>query len=223
MTIRPRCPKIVAMMIDLGQGEAQLAALAVLAQQARELMDAVVLTDVDEDELSAVTAELVALTERLRAVRRDAPLPHEVSPDGRLRHLGNAVTGACNPHALPLEIERTRDGGSRADLAFRPTHEGPPASVHGGVSAMILDHLLGDAVAASGRVGVTGTLSIRYRRRVPYGQVLVGSGRVTRAEGRKTWAEGSIALPDGTPLVEATGLFITPTAWLSPATLPHPA
>jgi uncharacterized protein (TIGR00369 family) len=194
--------------------EARLASLAVLAQQVRDLADAVVLTDVPEDELTAVTADLVALTERLTAIRRAAPLPHEFGPDGRFRHLGNAVTGECNPHALPLVIHRTAEGGSRAEVTFRPTHVGPPASVHGGVSAMILDHLLGDAVAASGKAGVTGTLSIRYRRPVPYDEPLVASATVSRSEGRKTWVDGMIASLDGTALVEATGLFIVPVQWM---------
>ncbi|GLW98086.1 thioesterase [Microtetraspora sp. NBRC 16547] len=203
--------------MDLAPGhdeETRLAAQAVLAQQVRELMDAVVVTDVGEDEMTAVTAEIVALTERLNAARRERPHTPEIAPDGTFRHLGNAVTGSCNPHALPLVIERTPEGESRADLEFRPTHEGPPDSVHGGVSAMILDHLLGDAVAASGRAGMTGTLTIRYRQPVPYGQRVVGTAATTRAEGRKTWVDGTITLLDGTPLVEATGLFITPAWWV---------
>ncbi|MFC4529668.1 PaaI family thioesterase [Sphaerisporangium dianthi] len=195
-------------------GEVRLAALAVLAQQARDLVDAVTLTDVPEDELTAVTAELVALTERLGAVRREGPLRHEFGPDGRFRHLGNAVVGDCNPHALPLVVGRTAEGGVRADLAFRPSHVGPPGSVHGGVSAMILDHLLGEAVAAAGKAAMTGTLSLKYRRPVPYGVPLLGAAAVSRSEGRKTWAEGAISLPDGTALVEATGLFITPAQWV---------
>ncbi|GAA0384127.1 thioesterase [Acrocarpospora corrugata] len=199
--------------------EAQLSALEVLAQQARELVDAVVLTDVDVAELAAVTGELAALTERLRAVRRETPLPHEFAPDGTFRHLGNAVTGACNPHALPLRPERPPTGGTRAELTFRPTHEGPPGTVHGGVTAMILDHVLGDAVAASGRPGMTGTLTIRYRGRIPYSEPVVATGMVTRVEGRKTWADAVIADREGTPLVEATGLFITPRGWLDPANI----
>ncbi|GIH29546.1 thioesterase [Acrocarpospora phusangensis] len=196
--------------------DAQISALEALARQARELVDAVVLTDADPAELAAVTAELAALTDRLRAVRRATPLPHEFGPDGTFRHLGNAVTGACNPHALPLVVERPATGGSRAELTFRPTHEGPPGTVHGGVTAMILDHLLGDTVAAAGRPGMTGTLTIRYRGRVPYGEPVVATGAVTRVEGRKTWADAVIADTAGTPLVEATGLFITPKAWLFP-------
>lgn len=196
--------------------ESRLAALSVLAQQVRELMDAAALTDVGEDEVTAVTAELVALTDRLRAARRGTPQPHELAPDGTYRHLGNAVTGACNPHALPLRTQVTPGGGVRSDLTFRPIHEGPPNSVHGGVSAMILDHLLGNAAAVAGRAGMTGTLSIRYRLPVPYGLPLVATAEVSRVEGRKTWIDGRIAAPDDTVLVEATGLFITPTQWTRP-------
>ncbi|WP_143590591.1 PaaI family thioesterase [Thermoactinospora rubra] len=191
----------------------RVTALCRLAQQTRDLMDAVALTDVADGELQAVTAELAALTGRLRAAARPTPQPLELAPDGTLRHLGNAVTGAANPHALPLVVEL--DGnGVRADVTFRPLHEGPPEGVHGGITAMILDHLLGQAVAAAGFPGMTGTLTVRYRRLVPYGTPLVATAEHARSEGRKAWAEGRIALPDGTPLVEASGLFVTPTAWM---------
>ncbi|MEU4547060.1 PaaI family thioesterase [Nonomuraea dietziae] len=201
------------MSVELGTEESRLAALCALAQQTRELMDAVALTDVGEDDLTAANAALAAVNERLRSVLRHTPQPFEIAPDGTLRHLGNAVTGAANPHALPLFIE-VRDGGVRAEVVFRPLHEGPPGAVHGGISAMILDHLLGQAVAAAGSAGMTGTLTVRYRRPVPYGTPLVATAEYTRTEGRKTWAEGRISLLDGESLVEATGLFITPSAWI---------
>lgn len=202
------------MTIEVTAGEPRLDALCVLAGKVRELMDAVALTDVGEEELTAVTGELSALTGRLRAAARTTPQPFEVAPDGTLRHLGNAVTGAANPHALPLAVERAPGGGVRAELVFRPLHEGPPGAVHGGISAMILDHLLGQAVAAAGLAGMTGTLTVRYRAPVPYGTPLVATAEHTRSEGRKSWADGRIALPDGTPLAEATGLFVTPAGWL---------
>lgn len=194
--------------------ESRLAALCGLSRQTRDLMDAVAQTEVGEDELLAVTAELAALTERLSTLARTTPQPFEIGPDGTLRHLGNAVTGEANPHALPLIVEVVPEGGVRADVTFRPLHEGPPASVHGGISAMILDHLLGQAVASAGFAGMTGTLTVRYRQPVPYGKPLLATAEHTRSEGRKTWADGRISLDDGTPLVEATGLFITPTAWM---------
>ncbi|WP_157253449.1 PaaI family thioesterase [Nonomuraea typhae] len=203
-------------------GETRLQALCELAEQVRELMDATTLTDVPEAELTAVTATLTEAAERLRAAMRAAPQPFEFAPDGSLRHLGNAVTGAANPHALPLVVER--DGTAvRADVRFRPLHEGPPGSVHGGISAMILDHLLGQAAAAAGFAGMTASLTMRYLKPVPYGTALLATAEHTRAEGRKSWAEGRIAAQDGTPLVEATGLFITPTTWPTrPVASPEP-
>ncbi|WP_176955220.1 PaaI family thioesterase [Sinosporangium album] len=196
------------------EGNARISVLAALAQRTRDLVDAVALTDVPESEIEAVTAEVTALTERLRAAMRDAPLSFRLSEDGVLTHPGNAVIGTANPHALPLVIEATPERTVRADIRFRPTHEGPPGAVHGGVTAMVLDQLLGEAVVVGHYPAMTGTLSIRYRRPVPYGSDLVGSAEYTHSEGRKSWVEGRIALPDGTPLVEATGLFITPAAWL---------
>ncbi|MBG0821451.1 PaaI family thioesterase [Planomonospora sp. ID91781] len=194
--------------------EARLAALVELSRRARALADAVVLTDVPESEVAAVAAELAALTERLGALRRESPRSFELGPGGVPRNVGNAVTGSANPHALPLVVRVTPERTVRAELSFRPVHAGPPASVHGGVSAMILDHLLGEAVAAAGFPGVTGTLTLRYRRPVPYGEPLVATAEYTGSEGRKTWAEGRIALPDGTALAEASGLFVTPAGWL---------
>ncbi|MBN6053102.1 PaaI family thioesterase, partial [Nonomuraea sp. RK-328] len=202
------------MTIDVAAQDARLEALCALAQETRDFMDAVALTEVGGSEIAAVAAELATLTARLRAAARDTPQPLEIGADGTVRHLGNAVTGAANPHALPLVVERDPAGGVRADIAFRALHEGPPSAVHGGISAMILDHMLGQAVAAAGVAGLTGTLTVRYRATVPYGRPLVATAAHARSEGRKSWADGRIALPDGTVLVEATGLFITPTEWV---------
>jgi acyl-coenzyme A thioesterase PaaI-like protein len=189
-------------------------ALDLLTQQVRDLVDAVLLTDVPRDEIVEITAELAALTDRLRALRRTSRHSLGFDAEGVPRHAGNAVTGSANPYALPLVSQVTQDRTIRAELSFRQIHEGPPDWVHGGVSAMILDHVLGQAAAVAGGAGMTGTLTLRYVRPVPYGEPLVASAEYVRSEGRKSWVAGRIALPDGTPLVEATGLFITPRAWV---------
>ncbi|WP_336211389.1 PaaI family thioesterase [Nonomuraea sp. LPB2021202275-12-8] len=202
------------MTIETATGEARVEALCALAEQTRELMEAVAMTGVAAEELAAVTAELRALTDRLDAAGRTAPHPFEIAPDGSVRTLGNAVIGAGNPFAFPLVVERLAEGGVRAAVTFRPLHEGPPGAVHGGISAMVLDHLLGQAAAAAGFAGMTATLSMSYRAPVPYGTPVVATARHTRAEGRKSWSDGRLSLPDGTLLVEATGLFVTPAAWV---------
>jgi acyl-coenzyme A thioesterase PaaI-like protein len=80
---------------------------------------------------------------------------------------------------------------------------------HGGVSAMLIDQLLGHAAAASGHPGVTTDLSVRYRRPVPLDVPLRVWGRVIDTEGRRVSAVGGIttvAEPD-IPLVEAEARF----------------
>ena len=57
-------------------------------------------------------------------------------------------------------------GRGRTSASARPTRA-RPGLVHGGVSALILDQLLGEAAGAGGKPGMTGTLTLRYRRAHP--------------------------------------------------------
>ncbi|MGK5552165.1 PaaI family thioesterase [Actinomadura kijaniata] len=186
----------------------QIAALAGLAARVRALTDAVVHTRVPADEIAAVSAEVAALTDRLSAVRGEAPPIG--SHDGTGRALASPVSGPLNPIAPPVDIEPLPGGGARAAFTLGGVYEGPPAFVHGGVSAMILDQLLGVAAAANGTPGMTATLDLRYRRPTPYGVPLTAEARVARVEGRKTWVDASITAPDGRTTVEATAMFVMP-------------
>ena len=69
----------------------------------------------------------------------------------------------------------------------------PPMSGHGGVSAMLIDQLLGHAAAVPGHPGVTTELSVRYRRPVPLDVPLRVGGRVIEAEGRRVAVIGESA------------------------------
>ncbi len=50
---------------------------------------------------------------------------------------------------------------------FGVAYEGPPGYVHGGIIAAAFDEVLGMAQSLTGNPGMTGTLSIRYRRPDP--------------------------------------------------------
>ncbi len=98
---------------------------------------------------------------------------------------------------------------SEVDLGV--AYEGPPGCVHGGVSSLLLDHLMGET--ASNRhtqLIVTGTLNLRYVHPLPLGRVRM-EGRITGTSGRKVTVTAHIGPADSdVPAVEATGLFIIP-------------
>jgi acyl-coenzyme A thioesterase PaaI-like protein len=195
-------------------GEDEAAPLAGLAARVRELTEAAVLTGVGAAEARAVADEIAALTERLRAVRRDAP-PFLVTGGHRMdRQGGNPVTGVLNPIAPPVDLDVTADGIVRAEFTLSDVYEGPPSYVHGGMSAMVLDQALGMAAARTGTGGMTATLELRYRRPTPLGVPLTVEAKASRVEGRKIYASGTIAGPDGRVTVEATAMFVTPQQFL---------
>lgn len=191
-------------------GEGEVADRAGLAAAVRELIEAAVLTAAPPADVRAATAEVEAATARLRAARHDLPPLAPPGADGMARQLANPVGGALNPIAPPVAIAVLPDGTARAEFTLSAVHEGPPSFVHGGVSAMILDQLLGVAAHANGTPGMTATLDLRYRRPTPFGVPLVAEGKASGSEGRKTFAEARITGPDGRVTVEATAMFVMP-------------
>lgn len=95
----------------------------------------------------------------------------------------------------------------RAAARISAVHQGPPGSVHGGISALLLDNVLGIAVQSAGYLYVTGTLSLRYLHRTQLDADLHLESQVIGKEGRKVHATASIAHA-GTTTATATGLFI---------------
>ena len=174
----------------------------------RELVDATIRTEVDDAEVRAVQAEIEALTARLRVRQLPGPYGVRFSASGRGRPWGNPVVGLRNAAAPPVVVERDPAGRAWADFHLGAAFEGPPGLVHGGVASMILDQLLGEAVGAGGKPGMTGTLTLRYRRGTPLGD-LRAEAWIDRAEGIKTWARGHLLDAEGVT-VEAEGLFILP-------------
>lgn len=179
-----------------------------LAEAARELVDLCVMSDVAEDEVRAAQADVEAAVARLRKVRRTQTLGQEHLTAGRRRPWGNPVIGLRNPIAPPLQV--ASDATGRAETEFRcgAAYEGPPGLVHGGVVSLILDQVLGHAVGAAGRPGMTGTLTIVYRQGTPLGD-LRAEAWIDREDGIKTWAKAQMIGPHGVT-AEAEGVFILP-------------
>ena len=190
--------------------ERQEALYGPFTQAVRELADATIRTLVDDDEIRAAQAEIEAITARLRRDQLPGPFGVRFAEGRRGRPWGNAVVGLRNPIAPPLVIERHPDenGEVWSDFHLGAAYEGPPDHVHGGVLALVLDQLLGESAGAGGRPGMTGTLTLVYRRPTPLGDLRTEAW-IDRTEGHKTWAKGHILGPEGVT-VEAEGVFILP-------------
>jgi acyl-coenzyme A thioesterase PaaI-like protein len=91
-------------------------------------------------------------------------------------------------------------------------HEGPPGYGHGGMSAMLLDELMGRACAAAGMPGLTVSLHMRYHRPVPLETPLRIVARLTGTDHRKSFVAGSMSTETdpATDLVTAEGVFVAP-------------
>lgn len=186
---------------------------APFTQSVRELIDAALRTEADDDEVRAAQAEIEAVTARLRSKQIEGSFGVKFDSAGHTRPWGNAVVGLRNPIAPPLAFDRDPEGRSSCDFRLGAAYEGPPGLVHGGVSALILDQALGEACGAGGRPGMTGGLTITYRRPTRLGR-LHCEAWIDKTDGYKTIAKGTIGDGDGVT-VEAEGIFIVPK-WARP-------
>jgi acyl-coenzyme A thioesterase PaaI-like protein len=180
-----------------------------LAQSVRELIDATIRTEVDAATVADVTAQIDAATARLRSNQLPGPIGVRYSFDGGGMAWGNPVIGVRNPIAPPLVLNYDDSGRVWADLDLGAAYEGPPGHVHGGVCALVLDHVLGEA--ASGgltRPAFTGTISCRYLRATRLG-ALHTEATIERIDGVKTFAVGHLADDEGIT-VQAEGVFVVP-------------
>jgi acyl-coenzyme A thioesterase PaaI-like protein len=121
------------------------------------------------------------------------------------------MIGYANPIAPPVEVwaEVGQNGQPeiRGRVTFDYQYEGPPTCVHGGVIAALFDELLGSANIIANQAGMTGTLTVRYRRPSPLLTPLDVVARLTGTERRKIFAWGGL-YHDGELTAEAEGIFI---------------
>jgi acyl-coenzyme A thioesterase PaaI-like protein len=117
------------------------------------------------------------------------------------------VCGIDNPIGLHLAFYTDDDGRCIARFRPRPEHQGYPGQLHGGLISTLLDETMGRVLTSRDVWAVTGRLEIAFRASVPLDQELTIVGQLTRERSRAYEARGRIQLPDGTVLVEATGVY----------------
>jgi acyl-coenzyme A thioesterase PaaI-like protein len=180
-----------------------------LAESIRRLVDVSIRTTADPATVAAAKIKIDSAAMELNASAQPGPFGVQRKPDGSTFAWGNAVIGLRNPLAPPLTVHQEPDGRVWCEFVLGAPYEGPPGHVHGGVCAMLLDHVLGAAASTPERRTYTGTLILRYVRKTELGRPLRAEAYVERVDGAKTFATGLIADEEG-PTVEAEGIFIHP-------------
>jgi len=170
-----------------------------LVRAARELVEAVVLTDIPMPDRAGVARELGELASRLREQRRAEAVLLVRHADGRVEHLTQAGSGRLNPQAPDIVFDGLRAPPAELDpielvarCTLTPSFGGPPGRVHGGQVAALLDEVVGFAAFVAGAPGMTVSLTVRYHRATPHSTPLEVRGRLDRIEGRKRWASGEV-------------------------------
>ncbi len=121
------------------------------------------------------------------------------------------VCGIDNDFGLKTRFYETAD--NQLIAVFKPLdeHQSYPNVMHGGISATILDEVIGRAIMMitdSKTFGVTIELNVRYKKPVPLGSELKAVSRITRDRGRIFEGTGELYLPNGDIAVEAEGKYM---------------
>jgi acyl-coenzyme A thioesterase PaaI-like protein len=192
------------------QVDAEVEVFGALTDAVRRLNQATLRTTVDHDTVDEVRRQVEELTARLEKSMIPDNFGVSFTKGGRIRGYGNAVVGLRNPNAVPVQVVQDKvNGRATAEFELNALHEGPPGQVHGGVVALVLDQVFGEAAAAGGAPGMTGTLTLRYALNTPLGPCSAAAW-VDRRDGIKTIVKGELRRADGTVTVTAEGIFILP-------------
>ena len=119
-----------------------------LTDDIRALVDVAIRTRVGADRVAAARALIQQATQILAEDAPPDPAGIHFNAEGRSWNWGNAVVGVRNAIAPPVILRWDEDGSVRSEVDLGVAYEGPPGCVHGGVSALLLDHLMGETASA---------------------------------------------------------------------------
>lgn len=186
-----------------------------VADAIRELSNTLYTSAPDEAELVQIAEQLEAAASNFKQQPR---LYGRLEYCGRERfgeygevfHETSPLSGRSNPLAPPLHMWLDKDQQQaigKTELGW--SYEGPPGHVHGGFVAAVFDDFMGMAQHLAENAGMTGTLTIRYRRPTPLNTPLELRAWVVSSEGRKTIVHASMHAGEQLT-AECEALFIRP-------------
>jgi acyl-coenzyme A thioesterase PaaI-like protein len=105
------------------------------------------------------------------------------------------VLGTSNPMSPGLNIWFDNNA-AHAAVTFGWMYEGADNIAHGGWVAAVCDEFLGNAQVLSGKIGMTGSLTVRYFKPTPLNQELLLQAKILSVEERKITVGGEMWAAD---------------------------
>lgn len=111
--------------------------------------------------------------------------------------------GTANSRGLGLTYAYPTEGKAETKLTIPDYFTGWEELTHGGFISMLLDETMAHACVSRGLQGVTAELTVRFRKPLPVGTVILAAGTAGDIKGRIISTEAEIRDDAGT--VYATG------------------
>ena len=121
------------------------------------------------------------------------------------------ICGMDNPIGLKAQFYNMEDKSVMTIFKFKEEHQSFPQRVHGGIIATMLDELGLRALWAKSSkedFGVTLSMNVKYRKPVPYNEVLIGKGLVQKETSKFITIETKIFDKKGNLLANAEVKYI---------------
>jgi uncharacterized protein (TIGR00369 family) len=118
------------------------------------------------------------------------------------------VCGKNNDCGIKLNIVSDNDNKTAtATTVIDEKFCGWAGIVHGGIISTLLDEIMAYAAFTAGGTGVTGEMTVRFKKPVPAGREITIAGKIDSQKGRIVYASGKIIL-DGEVMAESQGKMV---------------
>lgn len=120
------------------------------------------------------------------------------------------VCGVNNPNGLAAPFYELEDHSVVTRFVYKESHQSYPGRAHGGMITCMLDELAGRAIWAyePDVLAVTTTITVKFRKPVPYDVPLLGKGEIVNNTRRGFTAKAVITDLTGNVLAQADVMYL---------------
>ena len=151
-------------------------------------------------------------------------IARELERRSRWKRPRNFCFGCGKDNAQGMKLKFVIDDENRrvhGSFRLPGRYEGPPAHVHGGIIALLIDEAMGKLNRPEQIVALTAEMSIQYVRPVPLRKKITIEAHPTEHNGRNYWRECTIRDEHGNLLARGKGRFVKVADRIAPAATPR--